>query len=72
MLGPYAFGIFTVRNGIFLVSNARLCISGHSHRRLPVKLDLFASEEVVDLLQCEVSCFGVEEVDQGKEAEVEN
>lgn len=34
--------------------------------------DLFPSEQLVNLLQCEVLCLWVEEVDQWQEAEVED
>ena len=54
------------------VSNTSLCISSDSHGCLPVQLDLFASEEMVDLLQCEVSGFRIEEPDERKEQEIEN
>lgn len=58
--------------GIFAMSNASLCIASHSHRWMPVKLDLFAREEIIDLLQCKIARFGEEEVNKREEAKVEN
>lgn len=34
--------------------------------------DLISTEQLVDLLQGKVPCFRIEEVDKGKEAEVED
>lgn len=39
---------------------------------MPVKLYLFAREEIIDLLQCKIARFGVEEVNKREEAKVEN
>lgn len=42
------------------------------HAWLPVHLYALASKELVDLLQGQVAGLGVEEVDQGQEAKVED
>lgn len=52
--------------------NAGLCIASHTHRGMPVQLDLFTSEETVDLLQSEVAWLWVEEVDKREKTEVED
>lgn len=43
-----------------------------AHARAPVKHDLFAREQLVDLLKGELPGFGVKEVDEGQEEEVED
>lgn len=58
--------------GVFPMGNASLCISSNTHGGVPLKLDFLPSEQMVNLLQGEVSCFGVEEVDEREKAEVED
>lgn len=43
-----------------------------SHGRIPMQLHFWPCEQPVDLFECEIARFGVEEVDQRDEAEVEN
>lgn len=45
-------------------------VSDLAHRRSPVKHDLPASEELVNLLERQVLRLGIEEVDEGQEEEV--
>jgi hypothetical protein len=54
------------------VGDPSIYITSHTHRWVPVKFDLFAGEELVNLLQSEIACLWVEEVDEREEAEVEN
>ena len=55
-----------------LLSQTTLGVAGSSHRCVPMKLHLLASEQVVDLFQGEVARLRVEEVNQRDEAEVEH
>jgi hypothetical protein len=65
MLSIYSLQVLSIRN-------AGLDIAGHAHRRVPVEFNLFTSEEMINLLQGEVTRFRVEVVDEREEAEVEN
>lgn len=47
-------------------------LSRDTHAVVPVKKDLWASEQLVDLLEGQESGLGVEEVDKRNEASVEN
>ena len=43
-----------------------------AHGRCPMEQNLPSSEQLVNLLQCKVLRFWIEEVDQGQEAEVKD
>lgn len=47
-------------------------LPGNTHAVFPVKVNLVAGEKLVDLLQGQEASLGVEEVDHGDEAEVED
>jgi hypothetical protein len=57
---------------VFPIRHASLNIPSHAHRRVPVKLNLLSSEKTINLLQCEVSGFRVEVIDEREETEVED
>lgn len=50
---------------ILTLSDAGLYITGHAHGWVPMKLDLLACEQTVNLLQREVARLWVEIVDNG-------
>lgn len=57
---------------VLSIRHAGLDITCHTHRRMPVKLNLFTCEETVDLLQGELTGLRIEVVDEREEAEVED
>lgn len=57
---------------VLAVSHPCIDVSSHTHGRMPVQFNLFSGEEMVNLLQGKIACLRVEEVDQRKEAEIEN
>lgn len=57
---------------LLAIGDASIYIASHTHRWVPVKFDLFAGEELVDLFQSEIARLRVEEVNKREEAEVED
>lgn len=77
--GPYLSTLLDILDlvglGILLVT---VCLAetvgalGITHGLLPMKLDLFASKQSVNVLQRQIPCFWIVEIDKGKKAKVED
>lgn len=47
-------------------------LTRHTHAVIPVQHDLFSGKQLIDLLERQESCLGIEEVEHGDEGKVED